>query len=127
MGACRGDIKRKRMEQLVKVNGWRCHYCHIALVPDGYEDRFCLRWSNDIHRPGIDRRLSNGRGDFVLPPHLGQPSLDHIIPQSAGGTNDLGNLVLCCLECNIRKQTRSYEVFYALTAPLRAAHAESLI
>lgn len=126
MRALKGDTKRKRMGQLVSQNGWRCHYCHIALVPEGYEDRHCTPWITDTHQVGTDRKLSNGRGDFALPLHLGQPSIDHIIPQAEGGTHDLHNLVLCCLECNLSKKTRSYETFYTLTAPMRAARAESL-
>lgn len=30
-------------------------------------------------------------------------SVDHKIPQSRGGSNDLDNLVLCCRSCNILK------------------------
>ncbi len=30
-------------------------------------------------------------------------TLDHILPVSAGGTDDVGNLLLCCFRCNQRK------------------------
>lgn len=31
------------------------------------------------------------------------PTLDHLLPRVAGGTNDLDNLVLACKTCNVRK------------------------
>lgn len=31
-------------------------------------------------------------------------TIDHIIPRSKGGTNDLSNLVACCKGCNGQKQ-----------------------
>ncbi len=30
-------------------------------------------------------------------------TLDHLIPREAGGTDDIGNLSLCCFRCNQRK------------------------
>ncbi|WP_142926733.1 HNH endonuclease [Mycobacterium marinum] len=36
-------------------------------------------------------------------------TLDHIIPQSRGGTNDPENLVTACLTCNSIKSGRTYE------------------
>jgi hypothetical protein len=32
--------------------------------------------------------------------------IDHVLPQSRGGTDDLGNLVLACPHCNSRKSSR---------------------
>jgi 5-methylcytosine-specific restriction endonuclease McrA len=36
----------------------------------------------------------------ILPPQKGSWTIDHIIPLSAGGTNDDTNLVPCCASCN---------------------------
>lgn len=40
-------------------------------------------------------------------------NLDHLIPQSQGGTNDPTNLFLSCQWCNKRRQDKPIEVFHA--------------
>lgn len=45
-------------------------------------------------------------GDAVSPDTA---ALDHVIPISAGGTNEPGNLAACCLMCNSIKSGRTYE------------------
>lgn len=30
-------------------------------------------------------------------------TVDHVVPLAQGGTNDIDNLVLCCRDCNLRK------------------------
>lgn len=37
---------------------------------------------------------------------LAWPTLDHVIPTAAGGTDDVDNLVLSCTRCNRRKMDR---------------------
>jgi 5-methylcytosine-specific restriction endonuclease McrA len=39
--------------------------------------------------------------------------VDHIIPRCAGGTDDIDNLVVCCIECNCRKSWHSLLNFAA--------------
>jgi 5-methylcytosine-specific restriction endonuclease McrA len=39
----------------------------------------------------------------------GYATIDHLTPQSRGGTHDLANLVLCCRSCNSRKKTKTLE------------------
>ncbi len=34
-------------------------------------------------------------------------TIDHVVPRSAGGGNESGNLVLCCRSCNCKKQDLS--------------------
>jgi len=31
------------------------------------------------------------------------PTIDHVVPRSKGGTDDLDNLKTCCRDCNVRK------------------------
>ncbi|MGI9142010.1 MAG: HNH endonuclease, partial [Fluviibacter sp.] len=34
-------------------------------------------------------------------------TVDHVVPRSKGGTDDLDNLVAACMSCNSSKQARS--------------------
>jgi 5-methylcytosine-specific restriction endonuclease McrA len=47
---------------------------------------------------------------YAVKPPLGSPSnegtIDHIIPVSRGGTNDVDNLRLLCRSCNSKKGAR---------------------
>lgn len=41
-------------------------------------------------------------------------SIDHIVPLSKGGTNDIDNIDLVCKPCNTRKSTRSKEYYLSI-------------
>ncbi len=56
---------------------------------DGHQCTYCDKTLNTI----LDRALN--------------PTVDHIVPRSRGGTDDLGNLVLACKSCNSSKGARS--------------------
>jgi 5-methylcytosine-specific restriction endonuclease McrA len=69
--------KRVKMQLLAsRDGGWKCWYCGKSLTPIG-----------DITLPV--------RGNDP-----NRPTLDHVIPTSKGGTNDLWNLRLACSTCN---------------------------
>ena len=45
---------------------------------------------------------------------MGDRSIDHQLPESRGGSDDLKNLVYACLPCNINKSDRTVQEFRAL-------------
>jgi 5-methylcytosine-specific restriction endonuclease McrA len=38
---------------------------------------------------------------------VGEATVDHVVPQSLGGTDDIENLVPCCKTCNSKKGSRN--------------------
>ncbi len=46
---------------------------------------------------------------FICQKHVprGEATVDHVIPQSKGGTNDFANKVMCCYACNQNKGDKS--------------------
>lgn len=55
-------------------------------------------------------------------------TLDHVIPVSKGGTNDLDNLVACCKKCNHDKDSMSADEFIATrTQPRQEMAATSVV
>lgn len=52
------------------------------------------------------RRRANGVCEYCRMPQSAQRvhfSIDHILARKHGGATDLGNLALCCLNCNCHK------------------------
>jgi hypothetical protein len=66
--------------------GWRCCYCACHLLPTGIE-----RDSVDDLRPTA--------------------VVDHLMPRSRGGSDELQNLVLACTSCNSSKGAKTYEEY----------------
>ena len=70
------------------------------------------RWRKDIDRDNRRRILINragGRCEYCGEPtnliegDPHQATVDHFVPQSRGGTDELCNLRLACLSCNLSK------------------------
>lgn len=59
-----------------------------VILRDGFQCYLCDRQVVDIAGPG-------GRANRL--------TIDHVIPVSAGGSNDLDNLRVCCKGCNTDK------------------------
>jgi 5-methylcytosine-specific restriction endonuclease McrA len=53
-------------------------------------EELCIKWENKCLCCGAVKELS----------------VDHVIPLSLGGRNDIGNLQLLCRSCNLRKHTK---------------------
>lgn len=84
-----------RINTVAGRDGWDCHYCGRALHQTGMMSDTALPW----------------------------PQVEHKIPKSLGGRDEMSNYVLSCRPCNNQKSNRyTYEEFYAMTAPLRAAN-----
>lgn len=95
----------REMELLAERDrGWWCSYCcaplaHPTLGEAGWEPYLLLE--EPIWELAYDHRY---------------PQRDHVVPRSAGGPDDLNNLVLACRECNHEKRARPLLIFFALRA-----------
>lgn len=47
------------------------------------------------------QKYNDGKRNFL--------TIDHIIPKHLGGTDDLHNLTIACLDCNRRKGSKLYD------------------
>jgi hypothetical protein len=61
------------------------------------------------------------------PSWLDAPNIDHVHPVTAGGTDDLENLVLACFRCNGYKGPMTLQQFRQKCADLYAADLEAAI
>jgi len=60
-----------------------------------------------IERDGTDCSLCSETVDLDIAfPDPLSPSVDHVIPRSKGGADDVGNYALAHLICNVRKNNR---------------------
>lgn len=75
------EERQELVEALTRIDGYLCWYCETVLDPDGGD-------------PGSSTA----------------PTIDHVLPLSAGGTHDLSNTVLACRNCNNIKRNRMYLV-----------------
>lgn len=96
----------------------------------------CSRGFNRKSRNGRLSRFSRIRLDFVKKdPHcyycrkqvsFEGSSLDHLVPRSRGGGNDIENLVLACLSCNLEKADLNAEEYLAIRSALQNVVVELL-
>lgn len=84
-------VRTTKLKRLWLAQDGKCHYCK----------RDCWQGaSEDDAKFGRERRAT----------------LDHVIPQSQGGTDALRNLVMACYSCNSARGTMDYALFVQLTS-----------
>lgn len=74
------EAKAKARKILGETFGWKCRYCRKDLTPDS--------------KTGDDMGFEYAE-------------LDHILPVSRGGGNNIENLALCCCNCNGAKRDKT--------------------
>lgn len=106
-----------------KMGGKRKRRIWAAIEAEG-RDKVCAYCGTEVHRG--------------LPPaHPNAANLDHAIPRSRGGTNELSNLVVACFSCNqnrgcaahptivVRDKTRGWSPFWDLKRMMKASQPAS--
>lgn len=97
---------RTRLMAAIAANPpwWECWYCAAPLVPLGSPAALAVVTCD---ASGIIRPI--GRYAF--------PQVDHMIPRSQGGPDEIWNLALSCWPCNREKGVRSVEDFIEAKYP----------
>jgi hypothetical protein len=82
-------------------DGWRCRFCECRVVPPKARRAMRAALPDAI-------TWSEAEG-FHCAFYALSASVDHIVPHSAGGTNDLDNLVTACWSCQFGRGAWSLE------------------
>lgn len=84
----RSTFLRELQYQVVQRDGTRCSCCGVETL---------------VKNSPVWRAMKE--------PHRYERTVDHIIPRSLGGKDEVSNLRLCCRSCNSRKGTRPVQTF----------------
>lgn len=82
-----------------------CHYCGCELIAPG------TKRAEPYYEYKVKHIANQVIRGWYLRLQYGVFSVDHIIPESKGGTDELDNLIAACMNCNMKKGDRSYESF----------------
>jgi 5-methylcytosine-specific restriction endonuclease McrA len=93
-------FKRFASKIAARDGGYFCRYCGIQLTQPGGE-------------VGYSPIYVGGETYWTVADGYGYGTIDHVIPQVDGGTDDLSNLVLACSDCNCSKRTQSLDAWNA--------------
>ena len=66
-------------------------------APLGWTEKKAVLWDRSMGRCHYCQKVMNPFSEF---------SVDHVVPRSKGGPDDLSNLVACCRGCNTDKRDR---------------------
>ena len=105
-------LKRFGKKLAQRDEGWKCHHCNADLIP--IDATWGERQYFDYAGYTLDVWTDTKYHQYVRKPQYRQASVDHIICRSAGGTDELANLVLACHQCNTERHKKSYEDFLAM-------------
>jgi 5-methylcytosine-specific restriction endonuclease McrA len=81
--------KRRKLTKLCVRQRWRCYWCNCRIF---------------MNQSGVVKQEND------------TATLDHYIPRSAGGSNDIENCVAACYTCNRTKADRMPTTFWGLTS-----------
>jgi hypothetical protein len=92
----KGQINNRRavIFELALKYGWVCWYCNLPLQPEN--SSFVFRKSGVV--------------SFAMSTNV-HTHVDHIVPKSRGGTDDINNLALACEFCNRAKLDMDVETY----------------
>jgi hypothetical protein len=90
--------RRKILTALSEAQNHRCAYCG------------CETWLYKDKENSHIRHACNTKRDF----NLRQATVEHITPQSLGGSDKMENLVMACVGCNSIRSSMDAFYFYSL-------------
>ena len=114
----RTRIFSKGLNEIIwKRDKFRCHYCHCQIFPYS----LYWEWEQSIMQTYFD---AFENGEISYEEYLGfidddrlssiwkkyhkydLATIDHLVPMSKGGSDELENLVSCCRRCNSKKNNK---------------------
>lgn len=93
------EKRKKLINSLIERDGLKCHYCAYDLI----DARGLTVISYSLSNVWGMTALVDGQVREFYGPRDRYPTIDHVIPVSKGGTDDLENLVIACRKCNSKK------------------------
>jgi 5-methylcytosine-specific restriction endonuclease McrA len=96
LAAPKTTIPNALKKELAERDGWTCQYCGVRLLSYDFIKGLNSRFPDEFPVTGIEKTMHPAA--LVL-----RYTQDHVVPRSAGGNNDLSNLVTCCGTCQYQK------------------------
>jgi 5-methylcytosine-specific restriction endonuclease McrA len=86
----------KTQRSVFERDGWRCRWCTTQIISPSANRHLSSKFPN-VYSGGPRNIDYHG---LIL---CAQGSIDHVIPHSLGGTNDLNNLITACWPCQFAR------------------------
>lgn len=81
----------------------------LLQAPEPPRSKGALRWEATKLRMDVFRRDAMACAYCRRKINLSDAHIDHVVPLSQGGSNDLSNLATACRDCNLSKGARTPE------------------